>query len=72
MNIENAARVGLLPSEFKEKAHIVGNTSLKGAILAASDESAIYEIEAIAESVELIELSFSKVFRDKYMERMYF
>ena len=72
MNIENAARVGLLPLEFKEKTHIVGNTSLNGAILASCDESAISEIENIAERIELVELSFSEVFRDKYMERMYF
>ena len=43
-----------------------------GAILAAQSGATVGEIEGLCEKIEITELSFSEVFRDKYMENMYF
>ena len=72
MDIENAARIGLLPKNLAPKAISAGNTSLSGAILAAQSGATVGEIEGLCEKIEITELSFSEVFRDKYMENMYF
>jgi len=72
MDVENAARIGLLPKNLAPKAISAGNTSLSGAILAAQSGATVGEIEGLCEKIEITELSFSEVFRDKYMENMYF
>ncbi len=72
MNLQNAGRTGLLPKWSISKAKVVGNTSLAGARLCLLQETAQREIERIATETQVIELSFSKVFQDLYIEYMSF
>lgn len=72
MNIENACNVGLLPKELQKVAKVVGNTSLAGVKLCLTEDSAFKTIQDIANDLQIVELSFSKVFQDKYVENMMF
>ncbi len=72
MNVQNAVRTGLLPKWSLSKAKVVGNTSLAGARLCLLQETAQREIERIATEMQVIELSFSKIFQDLYIEYMSF
>lgn len=72
MNVENAAKTGLLPLAFSDKAKAVGNSSLSGARICLLNEQAQKNIEDIASETQIVELSFSKTFQDLYVENMYF
>ncbi len=72
MNIENACNVGLLPKDLQKVAKVVGNTSLSGVKLCLIDDNAFEKVQNIANSLQIVELSFSKVFQDKYVENMMF
>lgn len=72
MNIENAARTGLLPRALVKKTQPVGNTALAGARLALLSKQAHTRLQKIAEETEIVELSFSATFQDAYVENMMF
>ncbi len=72
MNIDHAARTGLLPPALTAKTKAVGNTALAGARLCLLSSAAQEQIEHIATETEIVELSFSPVFQDAYMENMMF
>lgn len=72
MNIDNAAKTGLLPVSLSKNAKAVGNTSLSGARLCLLNEQSQNRIEEIAERTQIVELSFSKTFQDLYIENMCF
>ena len=72
MNVENAAKTGLLPVALSHKAKAVGNSSLSGARICLLNEQAQKNIEDIASETQIVELSFSKTFQDLYVENMYF
>ena len=72
MNMENAARVGLLPRDLLKKARSVGNSALLGALLCCRSSEAISEMTSLSSQVKIVELSSSEVFRDKFMDNMYF
>ena len=72
LNIENAVRVGLLPSELKEKIKIVGNTSLKGAINALLNSKYTEEMTNVSQRCKNIDLNDSPIFNDEFMENMFF
>ncbi|MBR3864240.1 MAG: DUF4445 domain-containing protein [Clostridia bacterium] len=72
MNVQNACEVGLLPKYLKDKAIAVGNSCLSGIKLCLLQQNQLYKVNEIAKSIKIIELSFSKVFQDKYVENMMF
>ena len=72
MNIANAARTGILPAKLCAGAETVGNTALSGARLCLLRAEKQKEIEQIAEKIEVLELSFSQLFQDLYVENMLF
>lgn len=72
LNIENAVRVGLLPSELKEKIKIVGNTSLRGAINALLNSKYTEEMTIVSQRCKNIDLNNSPIFNDEFMENMFF
>ena len=72
MNIGHAAKTGLLPTALAQRAQAVGNTALAGAGLTLLSDAKQRQIEKIAKSTEIVELSFSQVFQDAYMENMMF
>jgi len=54
---ENAVRIGLLPDVEREKIEFVGNTSLRGAVMAALDEDDYARADALARRMTYMELS---------------
>ena len=68
MNLHNAARIGLFPSELESRAKAIGNAALSGAALMLLDESStLANVEACC--LNLAELpTFSQFF----MEQMLF
>ena len=72
MSIANACAVGLLPKDLQSKAEVVGNTSLAGVKACLIQDDSVLAVEKIANEMQIIELSFSQVFQDKYVENMFF
>ncbi len=72
MNVENAVATGLLPKSMTDKAKAVGNTALAGAIACLLQKDARQSVCRMAEETEIVELSFSRIFQEKYMENMSF
>lgn len=72
MNIGAAAATGLIPRALQENARAVGNTALAGARICLMDGAMQKEIERVAREIETVELSFSPVFQDAYMDNMMF
>lgn len=72
LNIENAVRVGLIPSELANKIKIVGNTSLKGAKKALVEWDYIEKMTVVAKKCKNIDLNNSQIFNEEFMENMFF
>lgn len=72
LNMNNAEKVGLLPSGIAKKTETVGNAALGGAAMLLLAPSLRGECESIAKNVEVIELSTNKLFSDLYIEGMFF
>lgn len=68
LNIENAANIGLIPIELKDKTYAIGNAALDGAeeILC----SGISNKESIINNLEVLNLAKSPIFMDYYIEGM--
>lgn len=72
MSPTNASRTGLLSPTLLSRTQIVGNTALAGARLCLLNEEKQTEIDALCKETETVELSFSSVFSQAYIENMGF
>jgi uncharacterized 2Fe-2S/4Fe-4S cluster protein (DUF4445 family) len=72
INVENAQKIGLLPSISPNKIESVGNAAGKGAVLTLIDPKAQQSMENIVTKACYIELSTSSVFMDYYIDEMSF
>jgi len=64
---ENAVRIGLLPDVPREKIRFVGNTSLRGAVMAAVSENEFERAQAIARGMTYFELSTHPDYMEEFM-----
>ena len=72
MSPTNAARTGLLAPTLLTHTQIVGNTALAGARLCLLEEKKQADIDVLCTNTETVELSFSPVFSQAYIENMGF
>ena len=72
MSPTNASRTGLISPELLSRTQIVGNTALAGAKLCLLKKKNQSAIDAISTRTETVELSFSPVFSQAYIENMGF
>jgi len=72
MSPASAARTGLLSPLLLSRTQIVGNTALMGARLCLADEENQTSLDALCKETETVELSFSSVFSQAYIENMGF
>ncbi|MCR5627209.1 MAG: ASKHA domain-containing protein [Lachnospiraceae bacterium] len=72
LNMEKAAVIGLIPESLLSIVRAAGNTSLKGAILALTDDNALKVMPKIAEEAEEIALASDPMFNELYMDYMMF
>jgi len=67
IEIRNAIAMGLLPDVPVERIEFVGNTSLKGTILAATDARTYRQVEEIASAMTYLELSTHPRFMEEFV-----
>ena len=72
MSPVSATRTGLLSPKLLSRTQIVGNTALAGAKLCLLKEEKQTEIDSLCKETETVELSFSPVFSQSYIENMGF
>jgi len=71
LNMENAIAIGLLPDIPEKGYRFIGNGSLKGALLALTDEEKRKEADRIAAKATYIDLSTDKGFGKEYMDALF-
>jgi uncharacterized 2Fe-2S/4Fe-4S cluster protein (DUF4445 family) len=72
INLENAAEVGLLPSETTAKTAVCGNTSLKGAVKSLIDPSFLLRCREIIARSDTAELACGSDFTEAFADNMLF
>ena len=72
MSPANATRTGLFSPTLLSRTQIVGNTALEGARLCLIDEKNQTALDTLCKETQTIELSFSSVFSQAYIENMGF
>lgn len=72
LNPESAYRLGLLPDEFRGKLHIVGNTSLAGAVMALKKPEQLLTLSEKLKSDKYMDLSMNKNFQEFFIHRIGF
>lgn len=68
----NAAKIGLIPTEVTDKVKILGNAAGSGAAMLLQSKNCIEKSNKIAENAEIIELSLNDCFMEKYIKNMMF
>lgn len=72
INIENACKVGIIPSAMKDKSETVGNSSLGGAVKYLLNTSSRDKVYQIINKCRYVELSMDKRFNNYFIENMGF
>lgn len=72
INLDHAVTIGLLPDISPEKFSFIGNSSLKGARLAALDRKLMEKSKEIARSMTNVELSEDPSYMDNFMAALFF
>lgn len=67
IEVKNAIAIGLLPDVPVEKIEFVGNTSLKGAVMAAIDARNYWKVREIAAGMTYFELSTHPDFMEEFV-----
>lgn len=70
LNMENAAKIGLLPKNLSKIAHSVGNAALSGAAMLLLNGDFREQVEKLREDCTLLDLPTNPVFSDAYMMGM--
>jgi len=70
LKLESADTIDLIPKELIEKAEVIGNAALSGAILTLLDKNAVDELKL--DNCECINLAATEQFSDLYIENMIF
>ena len=72
INLDHAVTIGLLPDIPREKFSFIGNSSLKGARLAALDRRLFGQARTIARNMTNVELSEDPSYMDNFMAALFF
>ena len=72
INLENAGKVRLFPSEWVSRAQVLGNAAYSGAEALLLDEEMRHKCYDIIENVKVVELSQSPAFIENYTDGMIF
>ena len=72
LNVESAVTIGLLPQALKDKAKILGNAALSGAVQVLLNRHAREALSAIATKSEHVNLGGDPKFNEMYIEKMFF
>lgn len=72
LNVQSAARIGLIPAELAGKVKILGNAALAGASMLLMDQNRLEEIRTIKERSKHVNLGGNPAFNEHYMDQMFF
>ena len=72
VSVQNAAAIGLIPPELKDRSVVLGNASLTGAEMLLLNESFVKASRDIARKAVSVPLGGSAAFAEYYMESMMF
>ena len=72
LNVESAVTIGLLPQDLKDKAKILGNAALSGAVQVLLNRHAREVLSGIAAKSEHVNLGGDPKFNEMYIEKMFF
>ncbi|MDR1700414.1 MAG: ASKHA domain-containing protein [Lachnoclostridium sp.] len=72
INPENAAKIGLIPHELKNKVQCIGNAAHTGATMLLQNEQLINKTLLLTESAAILPLESSVVFRENFLQYMMF
>lgn len=72
LNIRSAVRIGMIPSAFAEKVHVIGNAALDGAAMLLMDTSLRARIADMQARAAHVRLDGNPAFADLYVESMMF
>jgi uncharacterized 2Fe-2S/4Fe-4S cluster protein (DUF4445 family) len=72
LNMQNAARVGLIPKELLDRIKVIGNAALAGASMILLNDDIKVAAQNIAQMASTVELSSNPVFSELYMDNMMF
>ena len=72
LDLKSAARIGLFPFALQNKAEVLGNAALSGAVMLLMNRSLITQSEQLAKTAKTIELSTNPIFMEEYTENMFF
>ncbi|MER3543192.1 MAG: hypothetical protein C4311_00980 [Chloroflexota bacterium] len=71
INVEKAIQIGLLPDLPWEKFHFLGNTALRGALLALLSRQARRQIAEVAAKMTYLELSADNTFYNQFTSALF-
>jgi len=72
LNVESAARIGLIPAELAGKVKVLGNAALSGAAMLLLDRDRMEEIRRIKDVSKHVNLGGNPAFNEHYMDQMFF
>ncbi len=71
INVEKAVQIGLLPDLPWEKFHFLGNTALRGALLALLNRQVRHKVAQAAARMTYLELSADNTFYNQFMSALF-
>lgn len=72
LNLDSAVRIGLFPTELRNKVTILGNAALQGAAAMLTDESLKKKAASLAKTAQHVNLGGNATFHKLYIEEMFF
>lgn len=72
LDVNSAARIGLIPGELADCVKAIGNASLAGASRLLLDQNAMRRAQEIAETSQHVNLGGNPKFNDHYIDQMLF
>lgn len=72
LNLNNAARIGLLPESLIARTEVIGNAALDGTVMTLLRGESLHELRRIASCASHVDLGGNPVFNEQYVEMMFF
>ncbi|MBR1816369.1 MAG: DUF4445 domain-containing protein [Lachnospiraceae bacterium] len=70
LNMDNAVYIGLIPKNFKDKVSVIGNSSLKGALMLLNNYKLIDEMDLLSDKIEVLQLVNMENYQDMLLKNM--
>ena len=72
LNVQSAARIGLIPGELADRVKVLGNAALTGAVRILLNRNDLETVRRIAGASRHVNLGGNPRFNEHYMDQMFF